>query len=208
MPGKKKSAGESGTKKKKPFYKRVWFWILVLLVIGIGMGGNDEEPSEEQTTEGQSESQTIEQEAPEMTPDEIKEDAKEKNSIIYSTVLSVEDQYKSLLNTMESGDLLETYNASEDLETLATECWGQINDYEDDLNGDYITACQDYFIQLSMICDDIQDYLNKQEMKYLSSAQEKVEGLSAYTLNVVSCQMTYLVDAGFTDEEIAQILEQ
>lgn len=60
--GKKKIVGEDGkqyvVKEKKPFYKRVWFWILavVVILIAIGsLGGNDDKttatkPSKDTTT--------------------------------------------------------------------------------------------------------------------------------------------------------------
>lgn len=47
--GKKKVTGEDGKtyvmKEKKPFYKKVWFWIVVVLAIAIGanMGGGDKD---------------------------------------------------------------------------------------------------------------------------------------------------------------------
>lgn len=209
MFGKKKSSepSQKAVKAKKPIYKRIWFWLLVLCVIGAAMGGNDEEPREEQTAEGQSESQSVEQEDKTLSPEEIKADAKEKNSAIYSTVLTAEASYKDLLAAMETGDLLESYNRSEDLDAVAGECWSQVEAQRDDLNSAYIDACQDYFIQLRMMCDDLQDYLNDQKMEDLSNAQEKIEGLNGYILNLVSEQMNYLTAAGFTADEIAVLLE-
>jgi hypothetical protein len=55
---KKKVTGEDGKtyvmKEKKPFYKKIWFWILVVIVvIGIGgsLGGGDEEKAADGTKE-------------------------------------------------------------------------------------------------------------------------------------------------------------
>ncbi len=55
--GKKKIVGEDGKqyvmKEKKPFYKRVWFWILAVIVLFIGvgaLGGNDEKTTASKTS--------------------------------------------------------------------------------------------------------------------------------------------------------------
>ncbi|MCI1181275.1 Ltp family lipoprotein, partial [Enterococcus faecium] len=60
--GKKKVTGEDGKtyvmKEKKPFYKRVWFWILVVLVVfivGGALSGGDDNTVKSQTESSTSE---------------------------------------------------------------------------------------------------------------------------------------------------------
>lgn len=60
------------SKIKKPFYKRVWFWVIAIIVIaGIGMGGSDENP----TSGGSKDSSNnqIEEEQEEKTEFELEE---------------------------------------------------------------------------------------------------------------------------------------
>ncbi len=54
---KAKSCPSCGSKNKKPFYKKAWFWIFALLVI-LGMGGDG---SNESTVDSEEETTTIEQ---------------------------------------------------------------------------------------------------------------------------------------------------
>ena len=58
---KKKVTGEDGKtyvmKEKKPFYKKIWFWVLAVIVVaGIGgsLGSGDEEKAADKTTENSS----------------------------------------------------------------------------------------------------------------------------------------------------------
>lgn len=217
MFGKKKNVQPSQDvgKKKKPIYKRVWFWLLVLVVIGAAMGGNEEtadDPQQEGTTrveEQVEESPPVEEPEETEAPDEsVKEDARLKDLEIFSAVMSAETKYKGMISALGSENPLETYNACKDTKDFAQTCWGLVADQKDDLNADYAQACQYYFVEIKSICDDIMDYIDSQKMEDLSNAQEGIENLNSHILNIVATRMTYLGDAGFTDEEIAQILEQ
>jgi len=217
MFGKKKNVqpSQDGGKKKKPIYKRVWFWLLVLVVIGAAMGGNEEtadDPQQEDATrveEQVEESPPVEEPEETEAPDEsVKEDARIKDLEIYSAVLSAETKFNGMISIMDSGSPLDVYDACKDTKNFAQTCWGLVSDQKDDLNSDYAQACQYYFVEIKSICDDIMDYIDSQKMEDLSNAKAGIENLQNHVLNIISNRMTYLVDAGFTDEEIAQILEQ
>ena len=106
-----KSCPHCGAKVKKPIFKRVWFWILIVLVVGgiaaAGSGGSDKSSTETATSEtsGQQEQEKIE-----YTPVSVEEllEALDENAAAAS------DQYKGqyvevtgrLSNIDSSGDYI------------------------------------------------------------------------------------------------------
>lgn len=204
MFGKKKKSEPEETvqKKKKPIYKRIWFWILVLGVIGIAMGGGSGEDVAGDQPE-QSQEQTVENEA--VVTEDVKEDAREKDTAIYGAVLSAETKYNGLIDLMDSGNLLDVYDGCKDTHDFAQDCWSRINDQKDDLNEEYVESAKLYCVQIQIISDHLKDYINDQDMEDLSKAKEGMEYLNACILDVVSQRMAYLTAAGFTAEEIHDI---
>ena len=200
MFGKKKASAptEKAPKAKKPIYKRIWFWVLVLGVFGMAMGGGSEEGT---TAEQPDQSQT---ETVSASPD-TKEEAEAKDTAIYSAVLSAETKFNGLVNLMDSGNLLDIYDGCKETHDFAQDCWGRINDQKDDLNEEYVDAAKMYCVQIQIICENLEDYINDQDMEDLSKAKEGMEYLNACILDVVTQRQAYLTNAGFTAEEIEEI---
>ena len=122
--------------------------------------------------------------------------------------MSAETKFKGLVDTLDTGSMLDVYDACKDTKDFAQDCWGRVSDQKDDLNRDYVNSCQDYFVQIKIICEYIMDYIDDQKMEDLSKAKDGIESLNIYVMNVVSQRLTYLSDAGFTEDEIAEITEQ
>lgn len=204
MFGKKKNSEpkETAQKKKKPIYKRIWFWILVFGIVGIAMGGGSGEEASVDQPE-QSQEQTAEPQ--EAVTEDVKEDARAKDTAIYSAVLSAETKFNGLVDLMDSGNLLDIYDGCKDTHDFAQDCWSRINDQKDDLNEDYVESAKLYCVQIQIISDHLKDYINDQDMENLSKAKEGMEYLNACILDVVSQRMAYLTAAGFTTEEIEEI---
>lgn len=202
MFSKKKTPEQAAStqKKKKPIYKRIWFWVLVLGIIGIGMGGGSgEDTAAEQPQQVQTEDVET------VSTEDIKADVRSKDTAIYSAVLSAETKYNGLIDLMDSGSLLDVYDGCKETKAFAQDCWSRINDQKDDRNEDYVEAGKLYCVQIKIICDHLQDYINDQDMEDLSKAKASMEQLNALILDVVSQRMVYLTDAGFTTEEIEEI---
>lgn len=205
MFGKKKNSEpkETAQKKKKPIYKRIWFWILVLAIAGMAMGGGG---SGDDTTAEQPEQAQTETVAEDTAPSEdVKADARDKDTAIYGAVLSAETKYNGLIDLMGSDNLLDIYDGCKDTHDFAQDCWGRINDQKDDLNEDYVEAAKLYCVQIKIICEHLEDYINDQDMEDLSKAKEGMEYLNACILDVVAQRQAYLTAAGFTAEEIEEI---
>ena len=189
---------EKAQKAKKPIYKRIWFWILVLGVVGMAMGGGSgESTTAEQTDQSQTETVTASGDA--------KEEAEAKDTAIYSAVLSAETKFNGLVDLMDSGNLLDVYDGCKETNDFAQDCWSRINDQKDDLNEDYVDTAKMYCVQIQIICENLEDYINDQDMEDLSKAKEGMEYLNACILDVVTQRQAYLTEAGFTTEEIEEI---
>ena len=203
MFGKKKEPAEITPKKKKPIYKRIWFWVLVLAIIGIGMGGSGEDTTAEQPE--QSQVQTQEADTEPVISEDVKAEARDKDTAIYGAVLSAETKFKGLVSLMDSGSLLDVYDGCKETHSFAQDCWSRINDQKDDLNEDYVEAAKMYCVQIQIVCDHLKDYINDQDMEELSKAKEGMEYLNACIIDVVTQRQLYLTEAGFTMEEIEEI---
>lgn len=208
---KKKKASEPAEqvpKAKKPIFKKVWFWVLVLAVIGAAFGGGG--TTEETAVENEDASQVQEQESATtedvvVDAEAIKEDAKAKDVDIYGAVLSAETKFSGMLDVMDTGSMLDVYDACKDTKDFAQDCWSFVSDCRDDLNDEYVDACQDYFIQIKIIADYVMDYIDDEKMEDLSKAKDGIEAMNAYIMNIVAQRLEYLAEAGFTDEEIAEM---
>lgn len=189
---------EKAPKAKKPIYKRIWFWILVLGVVGMAIGGGSgESTTAEQNDQSQTETVTSSTDA--------KEEAEAKDTAIYSSVLSAETKFNGIVDLMDSGNLLDVYDGCKETHDFAQDCWSRINDQKDDLNEDYVDAAKMYCVQIQIICENLEDYINDQNMEDLSKAKEGMEYLNACILDVVTQRQAYLTEAGFTTEEIEEI---
>lgn len=189
---------EKAPKAKKPIYKCIWFWILVLGVVGMAMGGGSgESTTAEQNDQSQTETVTSSTDA--------KEEAEAKDTAIYSSVLSAETKFNGIVDLMDSGNLLDVYDGCKETHDFAQDCWSRINDQKDDLNEDYVDAAKMYCVQIQIICENLEDYINDQNMEDLSKAKEGMEYLNACILDVVTKRQAYLTEAGFTTEEIEEI---
>lgn len=99
MARKKKVVGEDGKtyymKEKKPIYKRVWFWILIVLVVGgiAGTLGGDDDTST--TTKVEGETQT---EKPSTDSQEAQETSEAPEEYKVGDTVSV-DGYEITVNT-------------------------------------------------------------------------------------------------------------
>lgn len=127
-----KTCPKCGAKNKKPIYKRVWFWILVaVLVLGIGgaaggSGGDDASTTADTSVDTQTEQPAEEEkiEYTEVTTDELS-DALEANA------MNASDTYKGnyyavtgrLANTDASGDYISLVDINDEFSFHVIQCY-------------------------------------------------------------------------------------
>ncbi len=204
---------DSVSPKKKKFH---WWYVLIALIVlgaigSLGNGSNDaEEQDQTQTVAGESEENVDEETT--QAPAPSKETAQSNDLKIYTT-LEMAQRYLSVLQEniagMESGSssLLDVYDTCEDLKTYMGQYDDHLDEVDDPSAEAYKEAVHGYLMMLWGAADDLIKYIDDGEMEDLSRCREEIEALPAYAVTAASERVTYLSNAGFTDEEIQSILE-
>lgn len=185
-------------KPKKPFYKRVWFWVLVIFVAcGVIGSLNPNYSAAYKDTASQQDA-----EAEETATDTV-DVAKEKDTRIYGLLKSAEARFNGVSKNMEAGNTLDIYDDCKNASTMLAKVSGELNDYKTDANAEYVQYANYYVSTLSVACDNIVKYIDKQEMKYLSKAKEDIQNANSYLQQALTLRQAYLLDSGLTTDDIA-----
>lgn len=207
---KNKADGE----KKAPFYKKIWFWVVLCIILVMGYNGSsgsstdnpaDAAPADTAattTTNTTSTTDSVDDSAP---AGDSKDRAREIDSQLYSIALSVTTKFEGLAADMSGGNTLDAYNTAKDTEKFAQDCFGRAADQRTDASADYVQAVQNYCVEVKGVAENVIKYLDKMEMKYLSEAQEGIERVESHFIVISGERQDYLKAAGFTDDEIAEI---
>ncbi len=215
--------------KKKGCLSGVLTFILVILIISaIGSCTTDDSESADQPTSTPP-AQTTEENSPaeaetekNSETEEVKLEEKqlseeEKTAIreidrqIYELIVHSETINTNLKIAIDSAaqgqfNVLDLYDLIKDGQNNQSAIYSSLLSLKDDTNKDYIYAAQSYVSNSKEIASKLLKYLDKNEIKYLSEAKERIEKTDSYVLTVVTARMKYLSDMGFSDEEIVQIL--
>lgn len=143
-------------------------------------------------------------------PVDQKQSAQDFDSTVWSTVLAAEATMQDLtavLNKAANGQatLLDLYDAAD----TAEEYLGSLSisfSSKEDIADDYVDAAQNYIVNAQLIASGIRDYIDTNEMSYLSDANGRIDSVTSYLINIVSARMDYLSASGFSEEEISEIL--
>lgn len=144
-------------------------------------------------------------------PAEQKKAALELDTNIFSMVTVSENTTNDLLAMLQgvsdgSVTLLDVYDAAESAVYMQTEIHSDL--VSDDKNAkEYVDIAGDYVLNAFGIANNIKDYIDTNEMQYLSNAQTSIDSAETYAINLVAARMDYLSTSGFSNEEISQILE-
>lgn len=79
-----------------------------------------------------------------------------------------------------------------------------IRKLSDENSKDYVSASMDYVINGQITADYLMKYLDKQEMKYVSSMKDNIQLSSTYAIKVEIERIKYLRGQGFSDDEIVE----
>lgn len=144
-------------------------------------------------------------------PADPKQAAKEFDSTVWSAVLAAESTMQDLSTTMNSAtigevSLLELYDTADSAKQYLGELSISFSSKGKDAEK-YVEAAQNYIINTQIIASGICDYINTQEMQYLSDANGRIDSVTTYLIEVVSARMEYLTNAGLSDEEITALMD-
>lgn len=225
---------EKKEKVQKPLYKKWWFWLIVLCVLGAvgnGLSGGgspasdaSDAPSTSSPVESDpAESNPAESDPAEITPEpdestpaiseEDKEAAKALDAEIFAICTAAEQDYNafvSLLSTEGTTDL-DAYNAAKTLKNNLTDYnYRQLSGIKS--NGldefeDYKENTSLYIFMMSETADAAMTYLDDSKTSNLSKYQEAAENVSTYALSVVTSRIAFLSASGFSDEELGALLD-
>ncbi|MFA9375558.1 MAG: hypothetical protein ACERKZ_02275 [Lachnotalea sp.] len=202
------------TTKKKGILSIIFgLWFLILMAMG-GSDTNDKtvqdtvEPVVEQTEPTTEEA--VAETKEEVTPEQLKTNAEIADTKIMALINSMDTHYTDFVSVIEnSGNDLDLYNSAKDIEEVGLNVFDKVGNIEcDDIEGysEYIDASQMYASYIRDIGDKVQKYIDKSEMKYLSEAQESMKTKTSIALDLLNKRMTFLTNAGFTEEEVINII--
>lgn len=150
----------------------------------------------------------LEEEIPILLTEEEKEKILEIDSSIWSLVMSAEENYNSLLSSMENtNSIYDLYRFCENLEDGMTVYSTNISNVSDSRAEDYKQYAGLYCFEIGQIASCVKKYADTGDMKHLSKAEEYMQILPAVVSDVVSSRFGYLAACGFSDEEIVSIGE-
>lgn len=138
----------------------------------------------------------------------IRQNALEVDKAIWSRVLSADKNYTALLDTMESADSL--YSVSSfcgDLCDLMTKYSNDIADISDDKADEYIEYAGYYFAQIWSVSNNVKDYSDKMDNKYLEKATDGISAVGTLAQSTIESRFSYLSKCGYTNDEIIAIGE-
>lgn len=197
-------------KPKKPLFKRWYFWVLVVLVlaaIGSALGEEDAGPTATPTPTATA---TPTPEAS-LSPEEMRAQA-EANDLIINSSVEAADRYYDILVEAISGledgtsSLLDVYSTCEDMEEYLRGFSAHVDEVTDPAAEEYKDAAVGYIGNFRLVAHDLMEYIDSGEMSDLSDAQEGLELAPAYIAQLLAARTAYLEAAGFSGDEIAEML--
>lgn len=185
---------------KKPIYKKWWFWVLVVVVIGglASTAGNGSESTEPATA--------VEQPTEEENTAERQNEALANDAAIWSILQDDTAVLLGLQDVLEQ-DALTIYDYCKKAESRAMDNFMDIGQYEDDHNKDYIEAVTMYTSNARSIYKDIMKYLDTGKVGKLANANESIDRAGAYRTKAINERKAYLSAVGFSDEDVQAIVD-
>lgn len=146
-----------------------------------------------------------------MTPEEAKTAAGEKDLEIARSVWSAQQYQVKLadkVQTMDSGetDLLDVYSYAGETKDFVGNLLTTVKavDMADGTAAEYQDAAEGYISTIYMIANDLRDYIDNEKYSSLEAVQKNLQIIPTAETQFLDARTAYLKDAGYTDEEIAQ----
>lgn len=199
-------------KKKRKTGRIILISIVALFILIAAIGGDGEEQQQAAAPEqSQTENSPSENQQPAANPEEAKTKAKELDAKVYDIVLRSEQvtellQESVMLASEGQLSMLELYDIAKEAEAIQQNLYYELPIKDGEGSFDYVTGALNYIVNGQTIASNLKKYIDKEEMKYLSSAKESMENTQAHILNVVTLRMKYLSSQGFTDDEVLTLI--
>lgn len=190
---------------KKPVYKRVWFWVLVVVVaffiavmatpLPEDSGTEQEEQSAAVEQQKEETTEPAEEETPAVDAPDVAKDLDSK----YCTYVRMSNN--SMLGVLAEGnDPVTTYTKCTKSKDFFMQAQEKIKEARTDANKDVADCAQAMVQCMYSACDNIQKYLDGGETKDLSNAQIDVQDLTTLKAEFDSVRQEYLEKCGIGDQ--------
>ncbi len=194
----------------KPVRIIITIFFAICFVVGITSGKTTSTTSESTTAyETSSEENPSEETVPEETTVvDNKEAASAADKEVTDIIASAESDYNKLVTLISSGNAsdLSLYDAAKVVKSNLGTYSINVGRVKCDGIKDYTNAATSYIINMQLVASDVMKYIDKQNIKDLSSAKEGISKNESYIFATLSARMEFLKNSGFTDEEIMNIL--
>ena len=190
---------------KKPVYKRVWFWVLVVVVAFFvavmatplpedsGTGQEEQNAAAEQQQEETTE--PAEEETPAVDAPDVAKDLDSK----YCTYVRMSNNcLKGVLN--EDNDPATTYTKCTQSRDFFMQAQEKISAARTDANKD-VADCAEAIVQcMYSACGNIQKYLDDGKTRDLSAAQTDIQDMNTLKTEFETRRQAYLEKCGIGDQ--------
>lgn len=190
---------------KKPVYKRVWFWVLVVVVaffiavmatpLPEDSGTEQEEQSAAVEQQKEENTEPAEEEAPAVDAPDVAKDLDSK----YCTYVRMSNNcLKGVLN--EDNDPATTYTKCSQSRDFFMQAQEKISAARTDANKD-VADCAEAVVQcMYSACGNIQKYLDDGKTKDLSAAQTDIQDMNTLKAEFETRRQAYLEKCGIGDQ--------
>lgn len=182
----------------------------VCIVIG-AFAPEEEEEASASANKVQEQAEVQVEEEKKESPEEIKQSAIARDKELFDMILQSEELNKNLLNTMNLAgqgqvSLLDLYDFAKQTKNAQYQVYRNMGDIDANEMEDYIEPSRSYVSNAITISEKIIKYIDKNEIKFLSEAKERIGYSETYTLKIIVERTKFLEKAGLTDEEVANVL--
>lgn len=192
-------------------------WIILSLIYGITSGNTSTTVNTESASIETELSKSPEQDSSENSEtvesgnevsEEKKQTALDADKELTDLIIGAESDYNTFIDIMNSDNAtdLDIYDAAKIVDSNLGKY--SVNAYNVNCDGidEYKAQVSYYIINMQSVASDIKKYMDKENIKYLSSAKEYIEKVQSYAMVVLSERMKFLTNAGFTEAEVLEIL--
>lgn len=146
---------------------------------------------------------------PELSPEEIKEQASEYDLKIFVPVRAANASYEKFMDMIANlgtqYTLYDVYSYCDTIKNWHYNSWGKdYPDIRDKSASDYKEVSEDYFDNVYVLAIYFQKYIDEDDQKALINARYTINALPSQYEDVISARTDYLKNAGFTDDEVAE----
>lgn len=141
-----------------------------------------------------------------LDPEVVIANAKDADNQLWQVVLSIDGTSAKLGEAMQGDDVVAMYDEAKNAKDYYSKFWGQADDVECDGIAAYKEAVQLYSSYCGDVPKGVIKYMDKQEMKYLSEAQEALNNIPTYATQVAEARLQFLTDSGLPKDQIERIL--